>query len=84
MSYGVYANFEPHEGTVTTETTVDLNRVSRRLVITNGHPSNALSYKFKEAATFGTLKGTETISLYFRARKVIIDGNGPYRIWSYG
>lgn len=81
---GVYANFEPYEGTVTTETTITFNRRSRKVIITNDHPTNSLSYKFNDSETFGTLRGTETLSMDFHTDKVIIDGNGEYRIWVYG
>ena len=86
MSYsGVLANFEPLEGTVTTETTLTLNRRSRHIVITNDHASNDLSYKFNSSESFGTVKAGESLSLYFRTSTIIIDGTSvPYRIWVYG
>ena len=86
MSYsGVLANFEPLEGTVTTETTLTLNRRSRHIVITNDHASNDLSYKFNSSESFGTVKSGESLSLYFRTSTIIIDGTSvPYRIWVYG
>jgi len=85
MSHGVHANFEALEGTVSTETTLTLNRRSRKLVITNDHPTDNLSYKFNSSETFGTLHGTESVSLYFTTNQVIIDGtNVPYRVWVYG
>ena len=81
----VLANFEPYEGTVTTETTITLNRKSRRVVITNDHATKDLKYKFNTSENFGTLKRTETLDLHFRTDKVIIDGlTVPYRIWVYG
>lgn len=83
--HGVYANFEALEGTVTTETTLSLVRKSRKIIITNDHPTNDLSYKFNASETAGTLKPTETLSLYFTTNQIIIDGtNVPYRIWVYG
>lgn len=85
MSHGVYANFEPLEGTVNTETTLTLARKSRKIVITNDHPTNNLSYKFNDSETFGTIRGTETLSLYFTTNQIIINGNNvPYRIWVFG
>lgn len=84
-SHGVYANFEALEGTVTTDTTLTLARKSRRIIITNDHPTNNLSYKFNTTETYGTLKPTETVSMDFTTNKVIINGNSvPYRIWVYG
>ena len=80
----VLANFEALEGTVTTPTTLTLTRKSRRIVITNDHPTNTLSYKFNASETSGTLKGTETLSILFTTNQIIIDGSGPYRIWVYG
>ena len=85
MSHGVYANLESLEGTVTTETTLTLKRKSRKLVITNDHPTQTLSYKFNASETFATLKGTESLSLYFWTKTIIISGtNVPYRIWVFG
>lgn len=81
----VLANFEALEGTVTTATTLTLKRKSRRIVITNDSPSNDMTYKFNSSETAGTLKPTETISLYFTTNQIIISGtNSPYRIWVYG
>ena len=81
----VHANFEALEGTVTTATTLTLVRKSRKIIITNDHPTNTLSYKFNASETSGTLKGTETLSILFTTKQIIIDGtNVPYRIWVYG
>ena len=81
----VLANFEPFEGTVTTATTLTFNRKSRRIAITNDHPTEILSYKFNDSESYGSLKGTETVSMYFTANQVIINGtNVPYRIWVLG
>lgn len=81
----VHANFEALEGTVTTPTTLTLVRKSRKIIITNDHPTNTLSYKFNASETSGTLKGTETLSILFTTNQIIIDGtNVPYRIWVYG
>lgn len=83
---GVYANFEALEGTTTgSDQTLTLVRKSRRVVITNDHPSNSLSYKFNASESFGTIKGTETLSLDFTTGTIIINGTSvPYRIWVYG
>ena len=82
----VLANFESLEGTTTgVEQTLTLTRSSRKIVITNDHPTNDLTYKFNSSETEGTIRGTETLSLYFTARQIIINGtNVPYRIWVYG
>jgi len=81
----VHANFEALEGTVTTPTTLTLVRKSRKIIITNDHPTNTLSYKFNSSETSGTLKGTETLSILFTTNQIIIDGTSvPYRIWVYG
>ena len=85
MSHGVHANFEPFEGTVTTATTLTFNRKSRKIIITNDHPTEDLTYKFNDSETAGTLRGTETLSLFFVSDKLIIDGtNVPYRVWVFG
>ena len=84
-SSNVYANFESLEGTVTTATTLTLTRRSRHIVITNDHASNDLSFKFNSSETAGTVKAGESLSLYFRASTIIIDGTSvPYRIWVFG
>jgi hypothetical protein len=84
-SSDVYANFESLEGTVTEPTTLTLTRRSRHIVITNDHETEDLSYKFNSGETNGTVKAGESLSLYFRASTIIIDGTSvPYRIWVYG
>ena len=81
----VYANFEAIEGTVSTPTTLTFKRRSRLMVITNDHASNDMTYKFSSSETVGTIKATESLSLYFRTSTIIIDGTSvPYRIWVYG
>ena len=85
MSRGVHANFEALEGTCTTATTLTFNRKSRKVVITNDHPTANLQYKFNASETYGTLKGTESLSLYFTGNQIIINGNNvPYRVWVFG
>ena len=79
------ANFEALEGTVNTETTLTFRLKSRKIVITNDDPTGDLSYKFNASETFGTIQGTESLSLYFTSNQVIINGSSiPYRIWVYG
>ena len=81
----VLANFEALEGTVTTETTLTLTRKSRKLIITNDHPTADLTYKFNSSETAGTLKGTESLSMYFTGSQIILNGtNVPYRVWVFG
>ena len=84
--YGVHANFESIEGTSTgSEQTLTFTRKSRKIVITNDHATNNLSYKFNASEVFGTLKGTESLSVYFTGKRVIINGDSvPYRIWVFG
>ncbi len=85
MPHGVHANFEPLEGTVDGEDALTFVRKSRKIVITNDHATKDLKYKFNASEDFGTLKGTESLSLYFWAKQIIINGdNVPYRIWVYG
>ena len=81
----VLANFESLEGTVNAETTLTFKLKSRKIVITNDHATNDLSYKFNASETNGTLKSTESLSLYFTSKQIIINGSSvPYRIWIYG
>lgn len=85
MSDLVLANLEALEGTVTTATTLTLTRKSRQIIITNDHSSQDLKYKFNSSETFGTIKGTETLSVDFTTNQIIINGNSvPYRIWVFG
>ena len=85
MTHGVHANFEALEGTATTETTLTLTRKSRKIVITNDHPTANLQYKFNSSETYGTLKGTESLSIMFTGNQVILNGtNVPYRVWVFG
>lgn len=86
MSDSTLRNFESLEGTSDgTTQTLTLTRKSRKIVITNDHASNALSYKFNSSESWGTLRGTETLSLFFVADQIIISGTSvPYRIWVYG
>ena len=88
---GVHANFESLEGntgasgTAAVATTLTLVRKSRKIIITNDHPTEELQYKFNASETYGTLHGTESISLYFITKTIFISGhNAPYRIWVYG
>ena len=81
----VHANFESLEGTVSSETTLTLNRRSRKISISNDSSTLDLSFKFNASESFGTLKPTETVSLYIRTNEVIINGGGvAYRIWVFG
>ena len=86
MSYDlVLANLESLEGTVTTETTLTLKRKSRKIIITNDHPTENMTFKFNSSETEATLCGTESISLYFTAKQIIINGASvPFRIWIFG
>jgi len=85
MSDAVHANFESYEGTVTTPTTVSFDRKSRKIVILNDSASNDLTYKFKTSQTVGTLKPTESLSVYVRANQVILDStSAAYRVWVFG
>ena len=80
----VYANLDSHEG-VTNGETINLKLVSRKLIITNDSSIKDLKFKFNESEAFSTLKPTETISLDFHTKHVILEGvDVPYRIWSYG
>jgi len=82
MSDSMLANFDAFEGTGSG--TVTLNRPSRKLVITNDSASETLTFKFNESESAGSLLPTESISLYFTTRQVILVGACDYRIWSFG
>ena len=76
------ANFEAVEGSGST--TITLKLKSRKIVITNDDAGADLGFKFNESEAFGTLGPTESISLLFTTRTVILNGSGPYRVWSWG
>jgi len=81
----VYANLESFEGSITSETTLSLARKSRKIVITNDHPTDELTFKFNASETAATLRGSETISMYFTTDQIILNGtNGNYRVWVFG
>lgn len=81
----VLANFDSIEEVVDGEETFTLKRKSRKLVITNDHATAPILYKFNESEEWGTLNGTESLSLYFTTRIVILSGAGiPFRVWSFG
>lgn len=82
---GVYANFEAYEGTVSSETTISFNRKSRKIAIINDSSTNNLTYKFNSSETAGTLKPTESLSVYLTSNQVILNStSAAYRVWVYG
>ena len=81
----VYANLESLEGTANGETILNLVRKSRKLIITNDHATKDLLYKFNASENFATLQGTESLSLYFWTKTIILSGASvPYRVWIFG
>lgn len=76
-------NLEAREGTLSGEETLTLARKSRQLQITNDSASNMM-FKFHASENWGTLGPTETLSVEFSARQVILNGSGAYRVWSWG
>ena len=85
MAQGVYSNFEALEGTVDGETTVSFIGNSRRITLMNDSATKDLNFRFHDGAEAATLKATESISLDFFSRAIIIDGDFvPYRIWVSG
>lgn len=79
------ANLEALEGDVSGEITLTLNLKSRKIIITNDHATKDLLYKFNASENFGTLQGTESLSLFFTTRQIILSGNDvPYRVWVFG
>ena len=80
----VYANLDAHEGTVSGTVTITLTRKSMKMIIINDSASTDLQYKFNTTESYATLKPSETVSMDFHAKEVLLSGSGPYRIWSYG
>ena len=76
------ANFEAIESSGAATYTLKLK--SRKLVITNDSSGADLLFKLNESEDFGTLKPTESISMYVTTKTVIVSGGGNYRIWSFG
>jgi len=80
---GSFGNFKAYEGTVSSPTTLTFPWNAYRMIITNDHASNDLTFTITGSAA--TLKPTETISLNLRAGSLIINGTSvPYRVWIYG
>lgn len=81
----VLANLEAIEATLNGAVTHTLKRKSRKLVITNDSPTAELNYKFNESEDYASLKGTESLSMYFTTNKIYLTGNNvPYRVWVFG
>ena len=78
----VLANFDPHEGTLSGTTTIAFRNASRKIILTNDGASN-LTFKFLTAETIGTLKPTETLSLYHQSHQITLTGNVAYRVWVF-
>jgi hypothetical protein len=87
---GVYANFDPHEGSLSGENVViiEFNWKARKIIIINDSSTRKLHYKFNESETYGTLNPTETISLYHHSKTVYLHSPSSavigYRVWAYG
>jgi len=85
---GVYANFSPNEGTVTTTATVTFPWRARNVIITNDSDSRNLEFKFNTSESYGTLKPTETVNLYLHANEVLLRSPDSvavaYRVWGHG
>ena len=79
----VLANFDPHEGVLSGTTTIAFRWPARKLIITNDGNSN-ITFKFLLAETIGTLKPTETLSIYHQTNQIILSGTVAYRIWAFG
>ena len=85
----VLANFYPDEGTVSTASvTVTFPWKARKVIVTNDSATDNLEYKFNNSESYGTLKPTETVSIQFNTRTVILDSPTDaivsYRVWGYG
>lgn len=80
-----YANLDVFEGTINGSSTITFNRKPRKIVITNDSGSTDLGFKFNESESFATLKPTETVTLDFAHKTMILSGLGvDYRIWGIG
>lgn len=81
-----YANLEAFEGSLSSETTLDLARPSRQVIITNDSGSTDMTFKFNVSETAATLKPTETISVYMRTKSIILNAGASvnYRVWVFG
>ena len=85
MTNEVLANLESFEGTAGSLTTLNLKRKSRKIVITNDHTTQDLRFKFNLSEEWGTLEGTESLSMYFTTKTIYLSGpDRPYRVWSFG
>ena len=77
------ANFYSSEDTFTGEETLTLPATSRELIITNNSGSSDLEVQFYTSMTPLTLEPTETLSITFKTKTIILSGtNIPYKVWS--
>ena len=82
------ANYDPHEGSVTTTTTITFKWRARQITIINDSATRSLEYKFSSSESYGTLKPNEELSLNHLSRTVYL--NSPdavsvaYRVWGFG
>lgn len=84
MSFSVYANQEPLEGTVDTSgITHTLVRPSRVVEIINDSGTRELQFRYNSSEGWATLRPLEAISAHIRTREIYIraaTGTIAYRI----
>ncbi len=79
-----FANTFTREGSVDGVETINLARTSGKMIITNDHSTKNLTVRLKTGGNILTLKGTETITLYYRTSEVVLQGKSvPYRLWVF-
>lgn len=79
-----FANVETTEATITSAN-VNFSRQSAKLIITNDSASEDLTVQMKPGVDPLTLKPTETLTLHYRTRQLVLTGNSvPVRVWAFG
>lgn len=82
----MHANFHSEEGTVNGTKQITFSKWKpKKVVITNDSVIANLEFKFNDSESYGTLKPTETISMYISVRDIYLRGSSiDYRVWGIG
>jgi hypothetical protein len=80
-----YANLDSREGSLNGSLTITFKFKPRKIIITNDSASLDLGFKFNTSEATATLAPTETVSLEFASKTLILSANGAdYRVWGIG
>ena len=80
------SNFTPYEATISTATTLTLDRPAREIEIINDSGTAYLQFKFNESESYGKLLPLEVISIATRANTIYLNPEASLsyriRVWS--